>query len=432
MPEKKPFQWVAEWHPRRGRDPVAVLDRAAAGRDPVRVAERKAEMTADSLAAFFRGAAGVMADDLGAERAHTTQLVVDVNGDAHLENFGMYNSPERVRVFDLNDFDEARPGPWEWDVARLVASAAIIERDHDAGEAAERESARNVAQAYAATAEKLAGGNLINRWYRMTRCDGIKPADLGLDAQSAGAAPSIERAEAMLKEQEDRSQQATVEALTKDGEFLEVDGVAPLSGAEADRVRGAFDSFRGTIMPGLQRLVDGYTPTAVASRPSGMGSLGLRNYLLLICGTGPDDALILQVKEATPSQLDEALGPMIAIPEGRRVVELQRVMQGASDPLLGWVTISKQDFYVRQFRDMKATPKITKDKLTRDDRVTYARLCGTALARAHARTQQRTSIGQVSESIERDRERFVAAFESFARAYADVSATDQALYRGQA
>jgi uncharacterized protein (DUF2252 family) len=431
MPEERPFQWVAEWRPRRGRDPVAVLDRAAKGRDPARVAERKDEMTADKLAAFFRGAAGVMADDLGAERAHTTELTVDVNGDAHLENFGMYCSPERVRVFDLNDFDEARPGPWEWDVCRLVASAVIIERDHDAGKAAEFKSARNAAEAYAAAAEKLAVGKLINRWYRMTRCDGIRPADVGLDAQSTDATPSIERVKTMLEEQEDRSQEGTVEALIRDGEFLDVDDVEPVSAQEAELVRGAFDAYRATIMPGLQRLVDGYTPTAVASRASGMGSLGLRNYLLLICGTTENDALILQVKEATPSQLDPVLGSLIAMPEGRRVVELQRVMQGASDPLLGWVTIAGQDYYVRQFRDMKATPKIAKDKLTHEDRVTYARLCGTVLARAHARTSQNTSIGQISAAIENDRDAFAGALVSFGRMYADVSTADQELYRDQ-
>jgi uncharacterized protein (DUF2252 family) len=428
MAKEKPFHWLAKWEPRRGRDPVAVLDRAAAGRSHRSVKTRKKEMTGETLAPFFRGAAGVMADDLGAELARTTGLNVDINGDAHLENFGMYGSPERVRVFDLNDFDEARPGPWEWDVCRLAASATLIERDHTAGEAAELESSANAVGAYAAAAKQLASDSLISRWYGMTRCDEIVPEDLGLDGSDAG--DMVTAATSMLSEQEDRSQEATVKTHVRNGAFLEEDDVVAVGQGRAALVREAFDAYRGTIVPGLQRLVDGYAPTAVASRPSGMGSLGLRNFLLLICGTDVDaDALILQVKEATPSQLDAVLGPLIAMPEGRRVVELQRIMQGASDPLLGWVTINKQDYYVRQFRDMKFTPKIDKDKFTHAARVTYARLCGTALARAHARTTQKTSIRRISTVIEKDRQAFGEAFARFAQRYAEVTAADQKLYR---
>jgi uncharacterized protein (DUF2252 family) len=425
----EPFAWLARWEPPTGREPLRVLEAAAVGRDRQLVERRNEDMTAEGdVFTFLRGAAGVMASDLGAGRSHTTGLIVDLCGDAHLGNFGMYGSPERARVFDINDFDEARPGPWEWDVCRLAASAVVTARDRKAGRRRQIDAARAAVTAYAETVATVADGPLIDRWYTMTRCDTPHCRDLAIEDDGDASDPVLARAADLLKADPKRTQAETVAKLTVDGEFHDDDGdQEPIDGKRAGEVRAAYRAYVETVPAGLRRLLLGYEPTAVAKRPVGEGSLGLRNYLLLLRGNGEDDALILQVKEATPSQLEFGLGRLRAPHEGRRVVELQRSLQAASDPLLGWATIGGQQYYVRQYRDMKSAPDLS--KLERDDLPTYARLCGTTLARAHARSADGATIAAIGSCLAAARKDFRDAVVAFACTYADVSRDDQALLR---
>jgi uncharacterized protein (DUF2252 family) len=431
MAERSRFDWFADWKPPRDRDPVKTLRKAAKGRDRETVEARtEAMIDPKDVSTFYRGAAAVMASDLGCDRSGTSGLEVHLSGDAHLGNFGMFGSPERTRVFDLNDFDEARIGPWEWDVCRLAASAVVVERDRKRDAEDQMETAGEAVAAYARTVAMLAAGPLVGRWYTMTRCDDVHYRDLAMGSDDDDADDRLSRAQFLLRADRKRTQAATVSKLTKDGKFIEEgDAQTPLGGKPAAAVRAAYADYRTTVPPGLQRLLHGYEPTAVATRRVGQGSLGLRNYLLLLVGDGKRDALILQVKEATPSQLDFGLGAESARGhEGQRVVELQRAMQGVSDPLLGWTSIGKQQYYVRQFRDMKSAPDFTDDDLGHRDLVVFARLCGTTLARAHARSAAGASIDDINAAIgvgKDDRDAFRAALVQFGCTYAGVSKADQ-------
>jgi len=433
MAEPNRFEWFADWKPPRDRDPVKVLDKAAKGRDRDAVKTRTENMTKQGdVSTFFRGAAGVMAADLGRDRSGVTGPEVDLSGDAHLGNFGMFGSPERVRVFDLNDFDEARLGPWEWDVCRLAASAVVVERDLGSDAEDQIETAAAAVAAYARTVAALTAGPLVGRWYTMTRCEIVQYRDLAIGSDDDDADDHLERARYVLRADRKRTQAATVAKLTDDGEFVEEKDQKPLGGKRAGAVRAAYEGYRETVPPGLRRLLQGYEPTAVATREVGQGSLGLRNYLLLLAGDAKRDALVLQVKEATPSQLEFGLGKSPEAHEGQRVVELQRAMQGASDPLLGWTSIGSQQYYVRQFRDMKRAPDFVEDDLGHKDRVVFARLCGTTLARAHSRSAEGATIEKIDAAIGPDadaRERFRDALVQFGCTYADVSKADQKRFR---
>ena len=216
------------------------------------------------------------------------------------------------------------------------------------------------------------------------------------------------------------------------GQFRDVpDKVAPIDDDRAERVRATFDAYQSTIDPGLQRLLHGYTPSAVARVFAGQGSLGVRNFLMLVTGRRDDDALILQLKEATTSALGYGGIDVAGAPhEGERVIGLQKALQAVSDPLLGWTSIGDEQYYVRQWRDMKQSPKLVEKPYKSSDREAYARLCGTTLARAHSRTIEGDGITPVAESIG-DGKAFTKAVLKFARAYADVNQADQELLRAR-
>jgi uncharacterized protein (DUF2252 family) len=430
--DARPPGRLASWRPAAKRKPLVVLKRAAEGRDPKLVRERNTDMAKDDPT-FFRGAAGVMADDLAATRSTVTGLWVDVCGDAHLGNFGTYGSPERHRLFDLNDFDEARAAPWEWDVCRLAASAAVTARHLKLGDRAQADAAGAAATAYAETLATLATGPLIDRWYVMARCELLGHADIAMrEEDAAGREDVLAHAADLLQADDRRTQAATVEKLTEgSGTFHDDEGKQePIDGRRAADVRRAYSNYRDTLPRGLRRLLSGYRATSVAKRPVGEGSLGLRNYLVLLEGHDARDALILQVKEATPSQLDFALEPIPVGHEGKRVARMQRTLQGASDPLLGWTSIGDQAYYVRQFRDMKSAPDL--EKLDDAHLRVFARLCGTVLARAHARSADsaRGTLGKISGYVGSSADEyadFCHAIVSFAQAYAEVTAQDREL-----
>ena len=422
------FDWLAEWKPSDARDPLHIIDEAAEGRDQQLVERRERIMADGGAFTFYRGAAGVMAADLGPLKPHTTGFEVDILGDAHIGNFGMYGSPERSRVFDVNDFDEAARGPWEWDVVRLATSAVVMEQDRGSDSDRQRATAEAAVAAYAQTAAALAEGPLIDRWYTMTRCDEPGCRDIAVDIK--GSEKTLKRVKQMLRADPKRTQAQTVAKFTRDGQFVEVkDKVAPIDDDRAEKVRATFEDYESTIEPGLQRLLHGYTPSAVARVFAGQGSLGVRNFLMLVTGRRHDDALILQLKEATTSALGYGGIDVTGAPhEGERVIGLQQALQAVSDPLLGWTSIGDEQYYVRQWRDMKSSPTLTEKRFGRKDREAYARLCGTTLARAHSRTIEGDGITPISESIG-DGKAFKKAVLQFARTYADVNRADQTLLR---
>jgi uncharacterized protein (DUF2252 family) len=428
--DDRPPSWMAEWEPPLDRDPLGVLERAAEGRDKGLVKKRNKEMTKDDPE-FFRGAAGVMAADLAASRSQVSGVWVDICGDAHIGNFGTYGSPERQMLFDINDFDEARYAPWEWDLCRLAASAVVVARAREMDTQQQDGAARAVCTAYAETVAKLGRGPLVDRWYRMTRWESLETADLALGRSDDD--DLLSRAAELIKDDRVRKQRATVEELTNSsGGFNKdkrKDGTprqTPIDDLRADEVRQSLAAYRDTLPAGLRRVLGGYQPTAVAIRPVGAGSLGLRSYIVLMRGRNRSDALILQVKEATPSQLEFGLDPTPSRHEGERVVRLQQMLQGASDPLLGWTSIGKQQYYVRQFRDMKGAPEL--DDLEALDLVALGRLCGTTLARAHARSassaegQLRRMSAYIGDSVE-----LCDAVVKFAHTYAGVTTRDRDL-----
>ena len=417
----RPTDWLAEWTPPEDRDPLAILGTVAAGRDEELVKIRDKTMSGDDFT-FLRGAAGIMAADLAPWRHSASGITVDICGDAHLDNFGVYASPERSRVFDVNDFDEARPGPWEWDLCRLTASivvaGSIAKIAFDAAQAAAREAI----EAYATAIVALARGELVDRWYTLTRWDALSDRDLGLSA-SSGRVAAIR---ALLHDDDCETQDATVGKLTHDREFTTGKRQRPLAGAKLDALRKSYETYLDTLAPGLQRLLAGYEPIAGATRAVGKGSLGLHDYLLLI-ESAHGGSLILQVKQAVPSQLNFGLPPLVARHEGQRVIAMQHAMQGASDPLLGWTSLRKADYYVRQYRDMKWAPDPT--TFSPDVLAGYARLCATTLARAHARGADPASgaLAQISGYVgdERADDGLADAMVSFAAKYRDVTERDR-------
>lgn len=417
----RPPSWLAEWTKADDRDPLGVLDTVAVGRRKGLVKMRDEAMSADAPT-FLRGAAGVMAADLARWRLSTSGITVDICGDAHLGNFGVYGSPERSRVFDVNDFDEARPGPWEWDICRLTTSIVVTAEDRMISRAATEMAAEEAVEAYATTVAALSRGDLIDRWFAVTHYDKVTASDLGMSA-AAGRLSTIRK---LLPDADPQTQREATRDLTHDRAFKATKKQRPLSGVALDALRKSYEPYLDTLAPGLRRLLDGYEPLASATRAVGKGSLGLNDYLLLL-ESSHGGALILQVKEATPSQLNFGLSPLVARHEGQRVIEMQRTMQGASDPLLGWTSLGGADYYVRQYRDMKWAPDPT--ELSEGNLASYARLCATALARAHARGADPASgaLAQISGYITDSpgQPRFAEAMVAFAHAYAKVTTHDR-------
>jgi uncharacterized protein (DUF2252 family) len=433
----KPTSWLSDWQLPAGHDATGVLDRAAEGRDEKLVMRRNKEM-GDDAPTFLRGAAGVMAADLAETEHATTGIRLEICGDAHAGNFGMYGSPERIRVFDITDFDEARPGPWEWDVCRLATSVVVTARDRRVDPDGEKAAAAATVAAYCAALSELADGALIDRWYALARPKALTARDLAVADDDAASADAVARAQRLLDDAGDRTQAKTVKNLTADGEFTDDGGdQAPLAHGDpqAEAVRLAYGAYVKTLPDALGRLLRGYEATAVATRPVGQGSLGLRNYLLLLQGPRAKDALILQVKEATPSQLDFGLEPYSSVHEGERVVRMQRSLQGVSDPLLGWTSIDGQAFYVRQFRDRKGSPTLEVDEGQdiddyADDLAAFGRLCGVTLARAHARVAEDAGgeLARINAYLGAGRHghrQFQESVVAFARTYADVTEEDR-------
>jgi len=383
---------------------------------------------AASAFSSYRGAALIMADDL-AQLPHSG-LVTQLCGDAHLANFGAYGSPERRLVFDLNDFDETLPGPFEWDVKRLAASVAIAARDNGAGDGAARRAAAATADAYQQAMAQFAKKPLLKVWY--SRIDAEEELSRLVELSNKRLARNLEKGIGRAKKR------TAAQALAKMTE--EVDGARrfvadpPLIVPAEDLddlgdiddlyawMRVLVESYTQTLTPERRWLISNYTLTHVARRVVGVGSVGTRAWVLLMEAHDGGDPVLLQAKEARESVLSAYLGESEYKNQGQRVVAGQRAMQSASDVLLGWQRTEREhhhvDYYVRQLRDWKFA--VDTSGYDADALGSYGRLCAWTLARAHARAGDRIAIA----SYLGDSSAFADAIGNFALAYADVSNLD--------
>ncbi|MET9953795.1 DUF2252 domain-containing protein [Streptomyces sp. NPDC006339] len=403
------------WIPSSQRpDPITVLERQAVDRLPELVPVRYGRMAVSPFA-FLRGAAAVMAADLGAQRH--TGLTVQLCGDAHLLNFGLYASPERTLLFDVDDFDETLPGPFEWDVKRLAASVAVAALQNGTTKAKAHRAAVVATESYRRTMRRLAGLGELDVWYERIAADEV--AGLVRGANRA-------RFEKRLAHARRRTGLQALGKLTvKDASGRHFVDDPPLleRPPEVDRVTlgKIFNDYRSSLTEERRLLLDRFRFVDAARKAVGVGSVGTRCFVILLEGRDDGDPLFLQVKEAGHSVLEPYLAPSAHTHQGRRVVCGQRLLQAAGDIFLGWMTGPEQrHFYWRQLRDMKGSAEV--ETMSPATLRGYARLCGRALARAHARSGDRIAIaGYLGSSDVFDR-----AVADFALRYAAQNADDYA------
>ena len=409
-------------------DPVALLEGQAATRVPELVPIRYGRMLVSPFT-FYRGAALIMASDL----AHTPRsgLTTQLCGDAHLMNFGVFAAPDRRLVFDMNDFDETLPGPWEWDVKRLAASFAIAGRDNGYSVKERNKVVLSVVGGYRSAMRQFAAMTNLDVWYSRFDVDALlKEMKAELDRRA------LKRGEANVAKARTRDSMQALDKLTHivDGErriisdpplVQPVEELAGAMGGEQilDWLRAALRKYRSTLQSDRRHLLEDFHIVHAARKVVGVGSVGTRAWILLMLGRDDADPLFLQAKEAQPSVLEDFVGPTRHVSNGERVVHGQHVMAAASDIFLGWLTLEgldgvSRDFYVRQLRDWKGSAVIeSQDPATM---AAYGRICGSTLARAHARSGDRIAIAAYLGGSDA----FDQALAEFSEAYADQNERD--------
>ncbi|MFI5676241.1 DUF2252 domain-containing protein [Streptomyces cellulosae] len=404
----------AVWIPAVDRpDPVGVLERQGRDRLPELLPVRYGRMAASPLA-FLRGAAAVMAADLAAQ-PHTG-LTVQLCGDAHLLNFGLHASPERTLLFDLGDFDETFPGPFEWDVKRLATSVAVAARENDHSEAKVHHAAVEASAAYRLAMRRLARRGELDVWYERIDADSLLPL--------VRSARHRRRAESSLTRACRRTSLPALAKLTEvvDGRRRIIHDpllLEPAGAPDAAALRKVFSDYRSTLTEERRLLLDRYRFVDAARKVVGVGSVGTRCFVVLLAGRDADDLLFLQVKEAHKSVLEDHLPSGPYDHPGHRVVAGQRLLQAAGDLFLGWMSGPQgRAFYWRQLRETKGRADVA--GMSPADLTAYARLCGTALARAHARSGDRIAIAGYLGGADT----FERAVADFALAYAGQTAHD--------
>ncbi len=418
-----------DWQPSAGRtDPLEILALQATTRLPDLVPIRYGRM-ASSAFSFFRGAAAVMAADLA--RMAQTGLDVQLCGDAHLSNFGGFASPERDMIFDVNDFDETIPGPFEWDLKRLAASFEVAGRDREFDEPTRRSIVMRSARSYRKAIRGFAGMRNLEIWYAR-----LDTATLQARWGDQATHKMTEALQHRVTRAQSKDHLAALAKLTteRDGKLRFVSDpplMVPAEEAFTDvysyhnltGLLGALSEYRLTLSGERQRLLDKYEFTDLARKVVGVGSVGTRCWVALFIGRDNEDPLILQVKEAERAVGEPFLAKCQFTNQGQRVVEGQRLMQGASDIFLGWDQFEgedgvRRDFYLRQLWDWKLSAPI--DRMPPDTMGIYADMCGWVLARAHARSGDAIAIGAYLG----DGDRFDRSMGRFAAAYADQNEQD--------
>ena len=420
----------AEFEPGPDRpDPVGLLQSQAVSRVPELVPIRYGRMLASPFA-FYRGAALIMAADL----AHTPDSGIRVQacGDAHLSNFGVFASAERKLTFDLNDFDETLPAPWEWDVKRFAASLAVAGRENGFPRQDCDAVVRHAVREYRYAMRQFASMPNLAVWYAALDIE----AELA-QVRSQFRAKRIKRTEKNLAKARTRDSMAAFSKLTHvvDGEpriisdpplIVPVEELYPQ--ATADDVLGVLREFirgyRRSLQTDRRVLLEQFRFVHLARKVVGVGSVGTRAWIALFLGRNGEDPLFLQVKEAQASVLEEFAGKSVYARHGERVVAGQHLMQASSDIFLGWRTMAnpiegvERNFYVRQLKDWKGSAEI--ESMDPASMKVYGRLCGWTLARAHARSGDRVAIAAYLGSADT----FDQAIASFAESYADQNQRD--------
>ncbi|WP_405484922.1 DUF2252 domain-containing protein [Nocardia sp. NBC_00511] len=405
---------LGEWKPAADRaDPVSILEQQAQSRVPELVRIRYARMAAGRFP-FYRGAPAIMAADLAA--GEHTALNVQLCGDAHLSNFGLFASPERSLVFDVNDFDETLPGPFEWDVKRLAASVAVAARANDFSDEEANTAAVAAATAYREAMARLAALGETDVWYEMV--DAAQVEEL-LHSQDRKLATKV------MNKARSRTSMQALDKLTEPGPDgnprIKADPplVMPVPGGLVPELRSVLADYRNTLPEERRVLLDRYELRDIAMKVVGVGSVGTRCFIALLTGGATGDPLFLQVKQAEPSVLSNHLRASQFRHQGHRVVHGQRLTQAAGDIFLGWATGPDGLFYYwRQLRDMKGS--LTIENMSAVQLKQYAALCGHTLARGHARSGDRVAIASYLGS----NDVFDRAMGEFALAYADQTVAD--------
>ncbi len=397
-------------------DPVSLLEERHRTRVPELVPIRVGRMLVSPFT-FLRGAAEVMARDLGG--TPTTGIRVQSCGDAHLLNFGVFATPERNLVFDVNDFDETLPGPWEWDVKRLAASIEVAGRGVTLGPVRPGGAVRGMVAAYRQRIAQLSSMAPLDVWYERIDVEAV------LSLARKQKSPSLRSVERIVAQARHHTSLAALPKLTElvDGQRRIVED-PPLILHEHethDVARHVLGAYVDTMSVERRMLLDRYRVVDAARKVVGVGSVGTRCHVLLLMDPDEGAPLFLQVKEAEESVLAPFAGAATCSHHGERVVNGQRLMQAASDVFLGWATGPYgHDYYVRQLRDMKGSVAI--DLLSGEDLARYSVLCGVTLARAHARTGDAAAIaGYLGAGDQFDR-----AIAAFAEEYADQTERDHA------
>ena len=410
-------------------DPVEILESQSAARVPELVPIRYGRML-ESPFRFYRGAAAVMAADLGT--APHTGIMTQLCGDAHMLNFRLLASPERHLMFDINDFDETLPGPWEWDVKRLAASLAIAGRGNGFSGRERAAAVRRCVQGYRERMREFAGMRTLDVWYAQDDADGlgsIRKRRLTGDARrrlSAAADKARTRTNMQAFAKLTRLEEG-VRRIAPDPPLITPirDLLPGGEGAEPTRIlRGLIEDYGRSLSSERRALLGRYRVADMARKVVGVGSVGTRCWIVLLLGRDHDDPLLLQAKEAGASVLAPYADASEYGNQGQRVVAGQRLMQAAGDIFLGWQTAAgtdgrRRDFYVRQLRDWKGVAR--PEGMTPEIMATFGRFCGASLARAHARSGDPIAIAAYLGAGDA----FDRALALFAEAYADQNERDR-------
>jgi uncharacterized protein (DUF2252 family) len=410
-------------------DPVELLELQAKTRVPELVPIRYGRMLVSPFT-FYRGAALIMAQDLSA--TPRSGLSVQCCGDAHLSNFGVFASPERRLVFDLNDFDETLPGPWEWDVKRLAVSMLIAARDNDFRVKDQQRIVLDTVDQYRTAMAGFAGMKNLEVWYSHLDIESVMA-----DYASQYKEKMVKRTEKTLTKARTKDSMAAFSKLTHevDGQARIVDQsplIVPIEqlapGDEREEMfeglRELMRGYRETLEWDRRILLEEFELTDFARKVVGVGSVGTRAWIGLLIGRDGQDPLFLQMKEAEASVLEDFLGPSEFKNHGERVVTGQRLMQASSDIFLGWLHVESgidgqpRDFYGRQLKDWKGSAET--EQMVPQGMAAYGKLCGWTLARAHARSGDRIAIAAYlgnGDSFDR-------AILQFSEAYAEQNDRD--------
>jgi uncharacterized protein (DUF2252 family) len=424
--EQVPYSSHSEWEPDPDLpDPISLLQEQDATRVQHLVPIKYGRMVVSPFA-FLRGSAVVMSADLST--TPSTGLEVQLCGDAHLSNFGVFATPERKLVFDLNDFDETHPGPWEWDLKRLAASAVVAGRENGFSEKVNRTLAISITERYAEAMGNLAKARTLDVWYFHVDAELVEEA---FERSSKKARRSVQK---MVGKAQRKTQEQTLEKMTHwvDGRrrfISEPPLLVPFDEllteeqeklATRSQIEEAWTQYLESLPEERRRLLSRYRMADLALRVGGVGSVGTRCWIMLLEGGAEDDAIILQQKEAGASVLEPYTAESSYKSDAQRVVQGQRLIQATSDIFLGWHrgALTGHHYYWRQLKDMKGSLAVT--GLDKNGFETYLRVCATCLARAHARTGDAATIsGYIGKG-----KTLAKSIADFAIAYADQTEQD--------